>query len=125
MSGTFPSGWPCDCPPDSAEDAAGKVFRIVKNDPPNAKDFETHHEAGKLLNAPPCLRCGVSVFREVDDAVHQRALFPKLGNRIAAGTLQTTHGKAMLTEGKMPTHTTWWPAVEVDRCASFTVVVVL
>jgi hypothetical protein len=122
MSGTFPDGWPCGCPPDSAEDAAGEVFRIVKNDPPVAKDFETHHEAGKLPKADPCLRCGVSVFRVIEDAQHQRELFPKLGDQIAAGKLHASHGKAKLTEGRMPSHTTWWPYTGADRAALFVVV---
>lgn len=66
----FPTDWPNDCPPLNADDAAGTVFRIVKNDPPLVVDFATHHETGRLKNAPACLRCGLSVFRELSDAVH-------------------------------------------------------
>lgn len=119
---TFPSSWPADCPPQDAVDAAGDVFRIVDNDPPITDDLASHWETGKLPKAPPCLRCGLSVFREVRDAVHQRMLIPKLGRWIAKGTLRVEHGKTKLTTGRQPTHTTWWAYDGVNRATLFTVV---
>jgi hypothetical protein len=118
----FPDTWPEDCPPDDAVDAEGDVFRIVRNDPPNAVDMATHMETGKLPKAPPCLRCGLSVFQELQDVIHQRSLFPKLGNLIARATLTSDHGKSKLTEGRQPTHTTWWAFEGVDRAALFSVI---
>ncbi len=118
----FPDGWPDECPPPDAEEASGIVFRIVKNDPPKAEDMASHHETGKLPKAPPCLRCGLSVFRDLRDAVHQRLLLPRLGNWIAQGTLRAEHGKTKLTTGKQPTHTTWWVYGGVERTSLFTVV---
>ena len=118
----FPDNWPANCPPQDAVDAAGDVFRIVKSDPPVAPDLASHFETGKLPNAPPCLRCGLSVFREVRDAVHQRTLFPKLGRWIARGSLASEHGKTKLTSGHQPTHTTWWAYQGVNRAALFAVV---
>lgn len=41
---------------------------------------------------------------------------------IAKGTLVAAHGKACLTKGMQPTHTTWWPYEGVDRIAPFVVV---
>jgi hypothetical protein len=117
----FPETWPNDCPPADAIDASGVVFRIVKNKPPLPEDFVTHFEADKLRNADPCLRCGLSVFQEIGDAVHQRWLLPKLGRLIARGTLRTDHGKTKLTPGKQPSHTTWWPYTEVDRASIFSI----
>jgi len=87
MSQQFPRNWPEGCPPLDAEDADGNVFRLVKNQPPIAKDLESHFESGKLPKAPPCLRCGLSVFRELKDAVHQRELMPKLGSLVAKAAL--------------------------------------
>jgi hypothetical protein len=118
----FPRDWPADCPPADAEDAAGVVFRIVRENPPVADDFATHAETGRLPKAPACLRCGLSVFREMRDAEHQRALMPRLGRRIAMATLGSMHGKAMPTSGMQPSHTTWWPYEGVDRARLFSVI---
>ncbi len=118
----FPDSWPADCPPANAADAAGDVFRLVKHDPPRAEDTASHMETGKLPKAPPCLRCGLSVFREIRDAVHQRQLLPKLGSLIAAATLLAEHGKTKPTEGRQPSHTTWWAYEGVNRASLFSVV---
>jgi hypothetical protein len=118
----FPGDWPSDCPPADAEDAAGEVFRVVKNDPASDGDLATHRETGKLPNAPACLRCGLSVFRNAGEAIHQRELLPKLGSLIAKATLQPIHGKCKLTAGRQPTHTTWWPYVGVNRTSLFSVI---
>ena len=116
----FPDMWPPDCPPSDAVDADGQVFRIVDHDPPIAQDFGTPFETNRLANRPPCLRCGLSVFREVRDARHQRHLFPNLGRLIAQGTLNVEHGKTKPT-GKQPTHTTWWAYENVNRASHFSV----
>jgi len=119
---SFPKDWPDNCPPPDAEDANGGVFRLVRDDPPKAKDFATHAETGRLPSAPPCLRCGLSVFREKHDAVHQRALMPRLGRLIASATLRPEHGKTKATRGVQPSHTTWWSFEGIDRAALFCVV---
>jgi hypothetical protein len=118
----FPSDWPGDCPPQDAVDADGIVYRIVNNNPPQDKDLECHFESGRLPKAPPCLRCGLSVFRDLTDAAHQRHLLPKLGKWIAQATLAANHGKAKLTNGKQPSHTTWWAYDGVKRASLFAVV---
>jgi len=117
----FPDAWPKDCPPSDAEDADGVVFRVVKHNPPEEEDTATHMETGRLPKAPPCLRCGLSVFREMRDAAHQRQLLPKLGNLIASATLLPEHGKTKLTKGQRPTHTTWWAYEGVNRHSLFAV----
>lgn len=117
----FPANWPKGCPPDDAIDADGVVFRIVDNSPPIAADFVSHFESGRMPKAPECLRCGLSVFQELGDAIHQRRLLPKLGRFIARGTLGVAHGKTKLTSGNQPTHTTWWPYRDVDRESLFTI----
>lgn len=122
MKPNFPTDWPDNCPPLDAEDADGIVFRLVKNDPPQEKDLESHHESGRLPKAPPCLRCGLSVFRELRDAAHQRHLLPKLGKWIARAALQAEHGKIKPTPTKIPTHATWWAYDGVQRSQLFAVV---
>lgn len=119
---SFPLDWPVGCPPTSAQSTAGDVFRLVSADPPVTKDLQTHHETGRLPRADPCLRCGLSVFRNLRDALHQRQLLPKLGKFVARGTLAAGHGKSALTPGTQPTHTTWWPYIEVSRHTLFVVV---
>lgn len=121
MTNSFPHNWPADCPPADAADGAGDVFRIVKHDPLIDDDMASHFETGKLRRAPACLRCGLSVFRERGDAVHQRQLLPKLGNMIAKATLKAEHGKTKRTKGQQPTHTTWWPYEGVNRRSLFSV----
>lgn len=122
MSLQFPDDWPTDCPPGDASDAEGLVYRIVKNHPPQEADFASHFERGRLPKAPPCLRCGLSVFRELRDAVHQRHLLPKLGRWIARGKLHAGHGKTKPTPTHIPTHATWWAYGEVPRASLFAVV---
>lgn len=117
----FPKTWPADCPPADADDAEGDVFRVVEGEPPGPEDFVSHFESGKLPKAPPCLRCGLSVFRDAGDAFHQRALLPKLGRYIARGALSASAGKTKLTGGKLPTHTTWWAYENVKRESLFVV----
>jgi hypothetical protein len=119
---TFPKDWPSGCPSPDTPDAAGDVFRIAKENPVTAGDMRSHHETGKLPRADPCLRCGLSVFRELEDAMNQQKLLPKLGNKIAKAMLEAAHGKACLTKGQQPTHTTWWPYEGVDRAVLFVVV---
>lgn len=119
----FPETWPADCPPADAIDTDGEVFRLVKHDPPQAEDTASHRETGKLPRAPACLRCGLSVFRELRDAVHQRQLLPKLGNLIARAALLAEHGKTKMTRGTQPSHTTWWAYEGVNRASLFSVVI--
>jgi hypothetical protein len=119
----FPQDWPEGCPPSEAADASGEVYRVVRYSPPTRKDFTTHHEAGKMPKAPPCLRAGLSVLRGLVEAQHQRALMPHLGPYIARATLEQKHGKTQLTQGKVPTHTTWWPYENGEREALFALVV--
>ncbi len=119
---TFPKSWPPDCPSADTPATSGDVYRIAKGDPITPEDMQSHHETGKLPKADSCLRCGLSVFRQVDDALNQQRLLPKLGKRIAKASLSPTDGKACFTKGQQPTHTTWWPYEGIDRAAQFVVI---
>jgi len=74
-----------------------------------------------MPNAHQCLRRGLSVFRELEDAIHQRRLLPKLGPFIARGDLAADSGKLKPTKGSQPTHTTWWVYQDVNRAARFAI----
>ena len=119
----FPLDWPANCPPLDAEPADGEVYRIVRNNPMQTIDAATHRETGRLPKATACLRCGLSVFSELRDVLHQRELFPKLGDFIAIANLAKKDGKMKLTQGRFPSHLTWWPYLEVDRVRLFTLVI--
>jgi len=118
---TFAAHFPANCPPTEAQQAHGTVYRIVKSDPPAADDFSSHHETGKLPKVDACMRCGLSVFRTRDDGIHQRNSYPRLGDYLASGELHPTDGQTLLTTGKRPTHTTWWPCEGTDRARPFVI----
>jgi hypothetical protein len=116
----FSDAWPHDCPPQDAVDAEGDVFRIVKHNPPTADDFLTCFETGTFPNRPACLRCGLSVHRVLADATHTKTKFPKLGSRIAKGTLAKEYGKTKQTG--LASHTTWWVYEGVVRASIFAII---
>jgi hypothetical protein len=118
----FPSEWPDNCPPSDSDDASGTIYRIVKTNPPARTDILSLFEENRPIADLLCQSCGVSVFRELRDAVHQRKAYRRLGKLIAVATLTAECGKTKLTSGRQPTHTTWWCACGVDRAARFAVV---
>lgn len=118
----FPKGWPENCPPLTSAPANGVHFRAAKTNPPGPDEFKTHAERGAAPKADPCLRSGLSVLRSMEDAVHQTQLFPKLGKLLFQGELTPDCGQTQLTQGRQPTHTTWWPCEGVDRASLFSFV---
>jgi hypothetical protein len=127
MGFAFPDYFPPDCPPDEAVECRGIVYRFVEVDPPAPGDFLNHYERGLAPMAEPCLRCGLSVFLNVEVAVDRwkalRERFPgrKFGNHIAEGHLDPSHGKIVQT-GRDREHHTWWPYDGIDRREPFRVV---
>lgn len=116
----YPPDWPAHCPPSDAEDASGMVYRVCKETPPSQRDFQSHQELGKRSSGDPCMRYGLSVFRDLAEARHLTVLFPQLGSMVFRGELTPEQGKIKHTPAKQrPSHTTWWPYEGVDRAASF------
>ena len=117
---TFPSDFPKNCPFEGAKPADQVVYRLVNQSPTPANfDFLTHAELKKMPKADPCLRCGLSVFLNIEDACHQRDALRFLGKFIAKAKLGPEHGMTQLTKGKQPTHTTWWVYEGVKRESLF------
>jgi hypothetical protein len=122
----FPHDFPCDCPPDNAPLAAGTVYRVVKGNPPAPDDFLTYVEMGKVApEGRECECCGLSVFTNRDHAEAYSDRYPYLGEHVAVGALDGSHGKLVDTHrtfrGETIEHSTWWPYAGVIRHALFTV----
>lgn len=116
----FPTEWADhNCPPDDATDAAGAIFRVIKDTIPTDDDFLTHHEKG-VRRGPECLRRGLSVFQDLKAAQHCVDLFGQFGKHIATADLEPQHGKLKHTgNDRQPDHHTWWPYVGVQRTGMF------
>jgi hypothetical protein len=123
---SFPKWFPPDCPPITASDAGGIVFRFVMHNPIDPQDFLSHHELGLAPKAQPCRRCGLSVYlnlgaarkklRELRDRSPER-----FGSHIAEGSLNASHGK-IKQGGADPDHHEWWPYEGVARHQPFRIV---
>lgn len=126
---SFDVHFPPNCPPESADDASGIVYRLVSNQPPTPEDFSTHAERRAAPNADPCDRCGLSVYRVQQDAINQYRLIvsrhgvngTRIGKLVARLALESRHGRLMPTPNKhlRDSHHTWWPFSGTDRLSSF------
>src|SRR5438445_171704 len=63
----FPEWFVPNCPPADAVDASGTIYRFVEKNPIDPVEFQSYHERDERPNAPACERCGLSVFRKVED----------------------------------------------------------
>jgi hypothetical protein len=119
----FPDWFVPDCPPGDADPAAGTIYRFVSSNPGSPRDFLSYHEIGERLNAPPCQRCGLSVFRRVEDVRgllrHLWKNYPgkSYGPHIVKRELDPADGRIKPTGSSG--HLTWWAYEDVDRQASF------
>lgn len=106
----WPEYFPEQCPPAEARVDDLRVFRLVVNRPPTNQDFlptliEHPH---RVFNASVlCLACGVSVFKNIEDAKKTRKKFKPLRNKqIAAGVITKEDGCVL--ETCADSHVTWW-----------------
>ena len=120
----WPEYFPEQCPPPNARRENVQVYRLVGNSPTTAEDFQPtivefpHRE---FTSHQICMACGVSVFRELSDALKIRASYKGLRQKkIAFGSISESDGLVLQT-GK-PTHITWWlqtstPHLNFKECA--------
>lgn len=114
-----------DCPLPSANYCDGAVFVLVQDLSLDPIQFQSQAERGRAIGAvgdKACTRHGLSVFPSYDACMHQRRLFPRLGNYVASAVLRAEHGKVADTPSQNPAHQTWWPYQEVVRHELFSVV---
>lgn len=118
----YPSDYPDNCPPAEARDGPQELFRVVRSFPVVAEDFRSAFDRGAYKSACPCRRRGLSCLQTLADARHCSLVQPYLGKIVVRGTISPEHGKLLETEGREPSHTTWWVASGVDPLPLFSLV---
>ena len=124
---SFPAHFPNACPPTSAEDVRGEIYRFVRNDPPVAADFVSFYIEGKSY-APDnkCQACGLSVLRTEEDVKEACRVSPWFKKRkVAKARVSPEWGKIARTAGNnIPNHCTWWVSDGREPNTIFDVVVI-
>lgn len=119
----WPNFFPDNCPPSTAFPANGKVYRFVKKDPPKHKDFYSHrqNQPNRNFNAEECVVCGISVFKDIEDALSVKRIIPAFKKRkIAEGTVKRFMGKMLHTpSNNADSHHTWWIPDNTDPSSAF------
>ena len=122
----YPDYFPDECPPKDAQPAAGDVYRVVKQNPPNSKDFIPLRAKKSGDFEDECKACGLSVFKNFEDAVDMKNRERGMKNRlIAKGTLGPHLGKIKHTPSSQPygkSHHTWWVPTEAEPWNVFHVI---
>ena len=106
----WPDYYPENCPPKEAEPASGTVYRLVRHNPPQAKDFlSTWEEFPGRFPEPTIKNSGVSVYTDPQDIERLKKRIRQLKDRkTAEGELNPTLGLIQRTAGKEKSHHTWW-----------------
>lgn len=123
----WPDYFPADCPSQDARPATGEVYRLVKKNPPESEDFiplrEKKPTAG--FGEKECQACGLSVLRDVEDALQMRKRARGMAKRLVAkGRLSPCFGKIKHTPSSRDgsSHHRWWVPTEVQPWRVFRVV---
>lgn len=105
----WPKHFPSQCPPATAEEAIGIVYRFINGNNPNSKDFISHYERDPIENNN-CQARGLSVLRSFDACEIMRQGVPALRRKkIALGTLPNGVGVIKITPSvTCSEHYTWW-----------------
>lgn len=119
----YPDHFPPGCPPDDAEPASGEVYRVVRKTTPDNDDFMTQHEMNRMHRACQCLRRGISVTSEIEDAFHLMRTVSGVGDYIVKKQLSPQDGVMKPTPMKeRPSHVTWWAFDGVERGKNCTLI---
>ena len=120
----WPDFYPANCPPAEAEPASGTVYRLVRNDPPQAEDFlSTWEEFPGRFPEPTIQISGTSVYKDPQDIERLKNRVRHLRNRkTAEGELNSTLGFIQRTKGREKSHHTWWIPIGAEPRLVFTVI---
>lgn len=106
----YPNDWPKPCPPLDAGSCSGAIYRLTAGTPPAASDFLSFYALGKCGEAN-CKGRGLSVFRQVEHAVHCASLFPANDWKcVAEGQMSPADGAISASDSNSNGHRTYWPA---------------
>lgn len=105
----FANNCPDHCPPTSASDVSGDVYRFVRNDPVAASDMRSWEDDDiKPGCGDKCQRCALSVLRKVEDVRSARQAIPLFRKwKVARALLNESHGKLAQT-GSHRWHYSLW-----------------
>ena len=123
----WPDYFPDGCPPQDAQPATGEVYRLVKKNPPESKDFipTRKKQPSKDFGEKECEACGLSVLRNVEDAVRVKSRAPGMKKRLVAkGTLNPHLGRIKRTPSKKfgQVHHTWWAPTDIQPWSVFRII---
>lgn len=125
----WPYFYPVNCPPVEAKPASGKIYRLVRRDPAEEKDFKSLFEENPqgFKNEPNtriCIGCGLSVHTDLRDSERLKKRVRKFKNRrIAEGELNPTFGTIQHTpSSRFKSHHTWWVPIGAEPWVIFNVI---
>lgn len=108
MRREWPSHFGEGCPPVEADDLDRKIFYLVSQCPPVARDFQSAIERGAFDQGPPCLRAGLSCAVEGGSLLKLQQRVPRLRRyRLASAELTAEHGKYQQTTDRLDHYTMW------------------
>ena len=114
---------PEGCPPEDASPPDLKVYRFVKESPPQDWDFKSALERNpnKDYGDNQCMRSGLSVFSDIEDAKEARkAIRGMKSKHVAKGTLSPMAGLVEHTpRPSSRSHHTWWKDTDFDAIMCF------
>ena len=117
----WPPFYPENCPPPGAESASGKVYRLVRNDPPKARDFLSTWEEYPGRFSKSIVTCGTSVYTDRQDIERLKKRIPQFNDRkTAKGELNSKLGVIQRTGRR--SHHTWWIPIGIKPWDLFKVI---
>ncbi len=109
---SWPAYFPTACPPDSAAELVGTVFRFINGANPVEKDFKSYYELNpsRDWSHDACKARGLSVLRSLADCAAMMEAIPALRKkRIAMAGIESSMGVIASTpSNSCGGHCTWW-----------------
>lgn len=118
----WPNHYPKDCPPSTATETSGEVYRFTNKTQPINKDFISYYELNptKDWGNDECQAKGLSIFITLEDCLEAAEIIPALKKKkIAVGKLKNSTGAVASTPStKNKNHKTLWPLIDANILSS-------